>query len=229
MDSADPLPRSPELMSGGDTGLLVVDVQEKLIRLLPGHARIIWSIRRLIEGAKLLKLPVLATEQYPERLGGTVAELAARLPRPLRKPRSVASARAIGRRDRAAGNRKMARRGIETHVCVQQTVIDLLSAGYRVFWRWTRSAAGRNRPSHGPRPMESAGATLTTVEAALFEWCGDSSRRSSKRSARWSKNLHQLNDFRVASGWTEGKPRLPAAVGFLSVQPRPPHPRRLCP
>src|SRR5689334_15711413 len=71
--------RSPELMSSADTGLLVVDVQEKLIHLVPGHERIIWNIRRLIDGAKLFEMPVLATEQYPKGLGGTLPELASRL------------------------------------------------------------------------------------------------------------------------------------------------------
>ena len=62
-------PRSPELMSADDTGLLVVDVQEKLIRLLPEHARIVWNIRRLLDGAKLFGLPVLATRAISARIG----------------------------------------------------------------------------------------------------------------------------------------------------------------
>src|SRR6516165_5144414 len=79
MDAKESFSRSPELMSASDTGLLVVDVQEKLIRLIDSHARIIWNIDRLIDGAKLLGLPVLATEQYPQGLGPTAPELASRL------------------------------------------------------------------------------------------------------------------------------------------------------
>src|SRR5262245_17581604 len=71
--------RSPELMSRTDTGLLVVDVQQKLISLIDGYERIVWNIRRLIDGAKLLGLPVFASEQYPQGLGPTVPELASRL------------------------------------------------------------------------------------------------------------------------------------------------------
>ena len=78
--SDDPLSRSPELMSADDTGLRVIDVQEKLIRLLPDHERLVGSIGRLIDGAKLFKLPLVVTEQYPRGLGPTVPELAARLP-----------------------------------------------------------------------------------------------------------------------------------------------------
>ena len=61
MDPTTTFVRSPELMSATDSGLLVVDVQQKLISLIDGHARIVWNIRRLIDGAKLLELPVLAS------------------------------------------------------------------------------------------------------------------------------------------------------------------------
>src|SRR5215467_8660572 len=81
MDEKKSFPRSPDVMTSTDTGLLVVDVQQKLIGLIDGQARIVWNIRRLIDGAKLLGLPVLASEQYPQGLGPTVPELAARLER----------------------------------------------------------------------------------------------------------------------------------------------------
>ena len=73
------LPRSPELMNRGDTALLVVDVQGKLVQLIPGHEYLVWNIGRLIDGAKILGLPVLATEQYPKGLGPTSPELVAKL------------------------------------------------------------------------------------------------------------------------------------------------------
>src|SRR5215470_2980187 len=81
MTEKSPFPRSPDLMSADDTGLLVVDVQQKLIGLIDGHARITWNCRRLIDGAKLLGLPTLATEQYPQGLGPTTTELRNRLDR----------------------------------------------------------------------------------------------------------------------------------------------------
>src|SRR4029078_8464395 len=71
--------RSPELMSAADTALLVVDVQGKLITLVPGYKRIIWNIRRLIDGANALSVAVAAPEQSPQGLGPTVPELAAKL------------------------------------------------------------------------------------------------------------------------------------------------------
>jgi nicotinamidase-related amidase len=168
--------RSPELMSSIDTGLLVVDVQEKLIRLVPGHERIIWNIRRLIDGAKLFEMPVLATEQYPKGLGGTVADLASRLD--LISSKTAFSS--VGCGEIAAELERSPRpkwlvAGIEAHVCVQQTVLDLLAGGWRVYVAvdavGSRFEIDRETAI---RRMDSAGATLTTTEAALFEWCQDS-------------------------------------------------------
>jgi nicotinamidase-related amidase len=174
MTSPTPLPRSPELLSPGDSGLLVVDVQEKLVRLIDGYRRIVWNIRRLLDGAKLLGVPVAATEQYPEKLGGTVAELAQRLGTIHPKlafscggcPQAIAEL--VSR-----GVHKVLVAGIETHVCVQQTVLDLLAEGHRVYV--AADATGSRFPvdrEYALRRMESCGATLTTTEAALFEWCG---------------------------------------------------------
>src|ERR1700757_3873936 len=70
----------PTQMSVADTGLLVIDVQEKLMVKIPGAAALVRDIGFLIDAARLLDMPVQATEQYPKGLGPTVAELARRLP-----------------------------------------------------------------------------------------------------------------------------------------------------
>ena len=165
--------RSPELMSPADTALLVVDVQEKLMRLVPGAAQIIWNIRRLLDAAELFKLRVLATEQYPQGLGGTVPELVGRLGKIPAKVAFSCAACDATRSAIEAGVQKVLLVGIEAHVCVQQTAIDLLSAGYRVYV--AIDAVGARYPldyETALRRMESSGATLTTTEAVLFEWCG---------------------------------------------------------
>jgi nicotinamidase-related amidase len=155
--------RSPEVMSAANTALVVVDVQQKLIGLIPKHERIVWNIRRLLDGAKILGVTVLATEQYPQGLGHTVAELAQRLTDVAGKSTfsCCASDEFQGRLD-----------ALEAHVCVQQTVLDLVAAGYRVFV--AADAIGSRFPIDyeiALKRMESAGATLTTTESALFEWC----------------------------------------------------------
>ncbi|MGE0606505.1 MAG: isochorismatase family protein [Pirellulales bacterium] len=168
-----PLPRSPELMSRGDTGLLVVDVQEKLMPLIPRQAAIVWNIRRLIDGALLLGVPVAATEQYPRGLGPTVPSLAGLLGQIPEKLHF--SCGACGQMFDDFGNRgvrKILVAGIEAHVCVQQTVFDLLAAGFRVYLAIDAIGARHDIDCQTAlRRMETSGATLTTTESALFEWC----------------------------------------------------------
>jgi nicotinamidase-related amidase len=173
MSAADDLLRSPEMMSRGDTALLVVDVQEKLIPLIADHQRIVWNVRRLIEGAKILGIPVAATEQYPKGIGPTVPELAKRLgPIPAKLAFSCCGCPEIFREWQARGLHKILVCGIEAHVCVQQTVLDLLSNGWRIYIAADAVGSRREidyRTALGR--MDAAGATLTTTEAALFEWC----------------------------------------------------------
>src|SRR6516165_10294271 len=77
----------PTQMSAADTGLLVIDVQEKLVPLIPRADCLLRNIVFLIDGARILSMPVQATEQYPKGLGPTVSELADRLPE---RPEKVA-------------------------------------------------------------------------------------------------------------------------------------------
>jgi nicotinamidase-related amidase len=173
MSETQSLPRSPELMSRRDSALLVVDVQGKLIGLIPGHQRIIWNIRRLIDGAKILSLPVAATEQYPQGLGPTTPELAERLGEiPSKLAFSCGGCPQIFQDFQQRGVFKILVVGIEAHVCVQQTVLDLLADGFNVYV--AVDAVGSRFDidyQTALRRMDSSGATLTTTEAALFEWC----------------------------------------------------------
>jgi nicotinamidase-related amidase len=168
-----PLPRSPELMSRTDTGLLIVDVQEKLMPLIEHQARIVWNLGRLIDGAKSLGVPVYATEQYPQGLGGTVASLAEKIGPAAAKQRfSCGECPQIFTDLSNQGVDKLLVAGIEAHVCVQQTVLDLLAAGWRVYVPVDAvGSRGSIDRETALRRLDSAGATLTTTESALFEWC----------------------------------------------------------
>ncbi len=165
--------RNPELMSAGDTALLVVDVQEKLIPLVGGHERIVWNVRRLIDGAGLLGLPVMASEQYPQGLGSTVPELAERIDRIESKVTfSCGGCPALFDDLEERGIHRLLVVGIETHVCVAQTVFDLMAAGFGIYVAVDATGARYSIDYETAlRRMESSGATLTTTEAALFEWC----------------------------------------------------------
>lgn len=171
---AAPLPRSPDLMTPVDTGLLMIDVQGKLITLVPDHKRIIWNIRRLLDGAAAMKVAAAGTEQYPQGLGPTVPELAVKLGAlPAKTAFSCGECGGIFRDWAERGIRKILLCGIEAHVCVQQTAFDLLAHGFRVYLA-VDAIGSRFEIDYQTalRRLESSGATLTTTEAALFEWCG---------------------------------------------------------
>lgn len=166
-------PRSPEMMSAADTALLVVDVQEKLLPAIAHGQRVAWNVRRLLDGAALLGLPAVGTEQYPKGLGKTVAQVAERLgPAPEKLLFSCCGCQELFEGLRERGVHKLLVVGIEAHVCVQQTVLDLLSGGWRVYVA-VDAVGSRFEIDYQTalRRMESSGATLTTTEAALFEWC----------------------------------------------------------
>jgi len=166
----------PTLMSAADTGLLVIDVQEKLIPKIRGADLLVKNIAFLIDGAKLLGLPVQVTEQYPKGLGKTVAELASRLPAaPEKVAFSCCAIPEVVNKYRKEARPKLLLAGIETHVCVQQTALDLLALDFRVYI--AQDAVGsRYAVDHevALQRLERAGCILTTSESAVFEWTGGS-------------------------------------------------------
>jgi nicotinamidase-related amidase len=173
MENNTPLIRSPLLMTPEDTALLVVDVQDKLLPAIQNGGRVAWNIRRLVDGAKILGLPVVGTEQYPKGLGKTVPELAERLGElPDKLTFSCLGCPEIFKQLRDRDVHKMIVAGIEAHVCVQQTVLDLLADGWEALVA-ADAVGSRFEIDYRTalRRMESSGATLTTTEAALFEWC----------------------------------------------------------
>jgi isochorismate hydrolase len=186
-----PLLRSLELMSVGDTGLLVVDMQGKLLTLIAGHERVTWNCRRLVDGAKLLGIPVAGTEQYPQGLGPTTPVLAERLgPMPAKKLFSSRECAAIFHKWRDQGIYKVLVCGIEAHVCVQQTVLDLLGEGFRTYLAIDAIGSRASLDAETAiRRMDASGATITTTEAALFEWCESAANPQFKAISALVKEL----------------------------------------
>lgn len=161
------------LLNRERTILVVVDVQEAFRKAVVGFEEVARNTAVLVRGAQAIGVPILVTEQYPRGLGDTVAEVTAVLGGHPRLPKTAFSAaRAdgfdLGGRDQALVC------GVEAHVCVAQTVIDLVGAGVEVQVAGdataSRSTADRDTGLHR---MERAGATLTGVEAALFELLGE--------------------------------------------------------
>jgi nicotinamidase-related amidase len=164
--------RHPTQLTARESALLVIDVQEKLMARIPGAAAITRNIAFLIDAARLLEVEVAATEQYPKGLGPTVASLAERLPiRPDKLTFSSCGAPGILDGLRTKGRSKIVLTGIEAHVCVLNTALDLLAANFQVYLAadalGSRYAVDRE---FALRRLEQAGAILTTVETCAFEW-----------------------------------------------------------
>jgi nicotinamidase-related amidase len=163
-------------MRAVDTALLAVDMQERLLAVIPEAERVTWNCRRLVDGARILGVGATFTEQNPEKLGPTAAELAragtAQLAPLAKMAFSCGACGELHPQWQSAGIERVLLCGIETHVCVQQTALDLLSAGYRVYVA-ADAVASRNAVDHAwaLERMQASGAVITTTEAALFEWC----------------------------------------------------------
>jgi nicotinamidase-related amidase len=161
----------PTHLVADEAALLVIDVQEKLMVKIPGAAGLVRNIAFLIDGARLLDVPVAATEQYPKGLGPTVPELAQRLPeRPDKVAFSSCAVPSVVEGFRRQGRSRIVLMGIESHVCVLNTALDLLALDYRVYLV-VDALGSRFAIDHETalRRLEMAGAILTTVETALFE------------------------------------------------------------
>jgi len=178
--------RSFRLMNRNDTGLLVIDLQIKLVDKIPPKDKIIARTVQLVEGAGILGVPVFATEQYPQGLGPTVAELADRLPNKLEKVSfSAGVLPAVIRFFKSKSVKKILLAGIETHVCVLQTAMDLLEQGFDIYLA-VDAAGSRHEQDRewALRRLETAGVILTTAEVALFEWAEKAGTPEFKKISR---------------------------------------------
>lgn len=157
-----------------ETALVVIDVQGKLAQLMAQKDVLFANLHRMIEGAKILEIPILWTEQVPEKLGPTtpeIGQLLAETTQPISKvcfscwgdQTFLAQAKALPRSQFLLA-------GIETHICVYQTARDLLAHGYEVHVvaDAVSSRAAANKQI-GLQRMKDDGAVITSTEMALFE------------------------------------------------------------
>jgi nicotinamidase-related amidase len=176
-------------MLAEDAALLVVDAQVKLLEIIPQRARLVWNIRRLLDAADALHVPIAATEQYPERLSPTVPELRERIGKaPSKMCFSACVCGEIFDEWRADRRYKILVCGIETHVCIMQTALDLAAAGFQPYVA-VDAVGARYATDHefALRRMESSGVTLTTTETAMFEWCHTAARPEFKKISALAK------------------------------------------
>ena len=157
--------------------LLVVDVQERLVPAIHKelYPRALRNMQIMIEAAGTLGIPILLTEQYPKGLGGTVPEVMKALEG--KKYRLIEKVTFSCARDEGflaavseLGRRQVILIGMETHVCVYQTSVDLVRAGYSLF---ILDDAVSSRFLHnyqsGLQALRDAGCTVVSTETAVFQ------------------------------------------------------------
>lgn len=160
------------LIDADNSALLVIDVQERLLPAIDGGQTCVDNVLWLLRVARRIGVPVLACEQYPQGLGPTHPAVAAELPADCMAEKVHFSAVAGGCHGLGQeGPDQYVVCGTEAHVCVMQTVLDLVAAGKRVFV--VEEAVGSRRASDKALAlarMRDAGATVVSREMVAFEW-----------------------------------------------------------
>jgi nicotinamidase-related amidase len=154
--------------------LVVIDVQEKLCRAMDDKVldKLVSNVSILQEAAQELAMPIIATEQYVKGLGETLPALKERLCNPAIEKMTFGCCGEANFPDRlrTLGKKQVIITGMETHVCVLQTIIELLDAGYVV--HLVKDAVMSRRKENwlvGVEAARDAGAVITSTEAALFQ------------------------------------------------------------
>ena len=179
------------LCRADDSQLVVVDVQERLAGAMPPEdlEAVVGKLRILLTAAGRLGLPVTLTEQYPKGLGPTLAGVTEALPAGAKRVEKTAFSccRADGFDEAlaGAGRPRVILAGMEAHVCVLQTAMDLRSRGYEVcvVEDAVCSRDPRNRANAAAR-LRQAGVWLVSTESVVFEWLQDASHPHFKSVSR---------------------------------------------
>lgn len=155
-----------------NTALVVIDVQEKLMNVMPRRAELIGAIQRLMGAARVLNLPTLVTAQYIKGLGPVCPEIMEATPgiQPIEKTAfSCCGSEEFMRAVKDLRRQRLLLCGIEAHVCVQQTAIDLMK-DYFVYVA-ADAVCSRHEIDYpvAIERMRDCGAVITTVESAVFE------------------------------------------------------------
>lgn len=167
--------------------LVVIDFQGRLVQMVHRPALALEATRRLLRLAELFAVPVVLTEQYPKGIGPTEASIKAAFDA-LSTPKYFLEKTAFGccgdsgfepllraaRPSLHTQQRQIVIAGIEAHVCVLQTVLELLATGHQVHLCWDAvSGRGEEYRQHALDRMAAAGAIITNHESVAFEWARD--------------------------------------------------------
>jgi len=164
------------LIKPEDSSLIVIDMQERLVPAMQAPARTIKNASILVTVARKLEVPILVTEQYPEGLGGTVPDLAKHAEGVqvmekmhfscMKDPEFAKEFHGLNRSQAVIA-------GMEAHICVLQTAVNLMEEGFHVFVV-TDATSSRTPESEKAclDRLSAAGAGIVTTEMVVFEWLG---------------------------------------------------------
>lgn len=167
--------RHPHILCRESTLLVVVDMQESFLRGIHDRERLAANVRLLVEAAAVMQVPIIPTVQYAERMGGVVPEIMQAFPDTTcaaldKMCFSCAGAEGFLEGIAAAGRRQILLCGVETHICVSQTALDLVSQGYQVHVA-ADAVSARSLEKHklGMERMRDSAVLPCAAEAAVYE------------------------------------------------------------
>ena len=171
--------------------LLLIDIQEKIIRPIFNRDLLTKNIKKLLNAYQILEEDIFISEQNPLKLGTTIPELLpkARFKKIEKMAFSLANSKEFIKELEKKKITNLIVCGIETHICIQQTVLELLQIGYKVFLI-SDAMGSRNNTDHkiALKRMIHRGAILTTTESMIFELCKTANRKEFKEISKIIRN-----------------------------------------
>jgi len=170
----------PLISTEQDSVLVLMDIQERLTAAMSNgvRERLIKQVSILLAASETLSLPVIVTEQYPKGLGSTELALKSQLSEsvPIIEKTSFSAAKVDGFLAAIAQTKctQIILTGMETHICILQSALDLQQQGYQVFV--VEDAVSSRTTSHQDNALQrlrQAGVIVSNVESIIFEWLGD--------------------------------------------------------
>jgi nicotinamidase-related amidase len=166
--------RSEKLLSRENSVLVIIDSQEVFLKPIKVRDFIAENIQLLVQVAKQLEVPILATTQNAEKLGALtpkLAELIGDTPVVDKLCFSCLGSEPFAQQLQATGRSQVVLVGVEAHICVMQTALDMLKAGYLVHVPYDAVASRLKRDwKHALLRLSSSGAIVSTVESVIYEW-----------------------------------------------------------
>lgn len=171
---------TPNLLNAKDSVLVLIDLQDRLFAAMPEgvRGRVTEQVNILLKVANRLAVPVIVTEQYPKGLGKTASAIQQNLLDTAdvieKTSFSCSRVKEFKQALDKTGYKQVILTGMETHICVLQTAIELQNKGYQVFVvEDAVSSRAKANQYNAIQRLRQSGVTITNVESILFEWVGD--------------------------------------------------------